>query len=173
MWVGIPGYIRDNDAGAPFSAELTGIAVKDISALWSAQVETFFDGRRQTFGSTRTSDPQLVVSDPDATALGWFVHGSARFQPGGARGVALAKKAFPGWTSVVQLVNALPSDLVRRLAEEAGVHIYSPHGDQVFAGTDWFAVAAKMSGRHVLSAPWRKEPIVLDLQRGDCRIFEK
>jgi len=134
-------------------------------------VEAFVDGRRLSFNAVRRSDPQLVVRDPAATDLAWFVDGSWRYEPGGARAVAMAKKTLPDWTSVVMCANALPSELVRQLAEEAGVHIYSRHGDQVFAGPGWFALAAKMPGRHTLRAPWRKDPIVVDLNRGDCSIY--
>ena len=173
VWVGMPGYIEGRHAGADRSTALTGVSVTQIGALWASQVEAFVGGRRYSFGSTRCNDPQLVVDDSEATPIAWFVHGTSRFQPDHARGIALAKKTFSEWTSVVVLVNALPSELLRNLAADAGVHVYSPHGDQVFAGSDWFAVAAKMSGRHVLSAPWAKEPIVLDLKRGECRIVEK
>ena len=67
----------------------------------------------------------------------------------------------------------LPSDLIRRYAEEAGVHVYSDCGDQVFAGEGWFAVAAKMLGRRRLRAPWSTRSIEADMKRGEVRIVER
>ena len=83
----------------------------------------------------------------------------------------LVEKTFSEWKSVLCTVNLLPSDLLRRIAEDAGVHVYSPHGDQVFAGPDWFAVAAKMPGRHQFISRDGKL-VEVDMKRGEVRYFE-
>ena len=67
----------------------------------------------------------------------------------------------------------MPSDLLRHYIEKAGVHIYSPCGDQVFAGEDWCAVAAKMPGEREINLPWRESPLKIRLRRGEVRIFER
>lgn len=78
----------------------------------------------------------------------------------------------PDWKSVVCLANALPSDLIRHFAAEAGVHIYSDHGDQVFAGPGWFALAAKMPGEHTLRPRNGGAAFQVRINRGEFALFE-
>ena len=173
VFTGLPGFVRGQSASATNVTELTGIAVAEVRCRDSRTVEAFPEGRRISYGELRRSDPALVVNDPAATAEGWFVQGTdKRYNPSIATGVALATKDCGGWTSVLSTATVLPSDLIRRFAERAGVHVYSRHGDQVFAGKGWFAVAAKMPGRHVFH-PRRPgaKPIEADMPRGGCRCF--
>ena len=171
VFTGMPGYVRGKSAAATNVTDLTGIAVTEVPCRDSRVVEAFPDGRRITFGELRRSDPGLVINDPAAMAEGWFVEGTdRRYVPGVSRGVALASKDCGRWTSVLCAVNALPSDVIRRRAERAGVHVYSRHGDQVFAGKGWFAVAAKWTGEHVLiGLDGRRHAAVM--RRGECRVF--
>lgn len=176
VFTGFPGYIRSKDQGAACVKDLTGIAVTEVTGNSMARgaftVEAFPDGRRIMWGSERDSLPWLVVSDPAAEETGWFVHGAMQCNPKVGHGAALAVRKFPAWRSVLCTVPGIPSELLRKFAEEAGVHVYSRHGDQVFAGDGWFAVAAKMPGKHVFYP--RKlgaKPIEVDLPRGGFKYF--
>lgn len=178
VFTGFPGYICGTDQGAACVQDLTGIAVTEVTgnsmARGSFTVEAFPDGRRIMWGSERDSLPWLVVNDPAAEECGWFVHGAMQCNPRVGHGAALATKKFPSWRSVLCTVPGIPSELLRRYAEEAGVHIYSKHGDQVFAGGGWFAVSAKMPGRHVFYP--RKagiRPIECDMPRGGFAFFKE
>lgn len=173
VFTGMPGYICGDTFSATNVSWLTGMDIVECPSRDAQVIECFFDGRRLVYGGSRRSDPQFVISDASATAEGWYAEGTiGRNHPSVGSGVALATKAFPDWTCVLSLGAALPSDLLRRYAARAGVHVYSEHGDQVSAGPGWFSVAAKMPGRHVLHP--RKpdaKPIVVDMKRGECRIF--
>ncbi len=171
VFTGLPGYVRGQSAAASNVTDLTGIAVAEVPCRDSFVVEAFPDGKRLSYGEMRRSDPSLVIVDPAATAEGWFAQGTdSRYNPSIAQGVALATKECDGWTSVVSTATFLPSDIIRRMAERAGVHIYSRHGDQVFAGKGWFAVASKWTGEHILTdlnGRVRK----VTMRRGECRVF--
>ena len=173
VFLGPAGYIRGGESGAELCEELTGIRMAERNVRDSGVVEAFAGGRRLSFGSSTATRPSLIVADKSALAEGWYVQGSSRSRFGEPRAVAIASKDMGGWTSIVCPVAFLPSDLIRRYAEEAGVHVYSDCGDQVFAGEGWFAVAAKMPGRRRLRAPWSTRSIEADMKRGEVRIVER
>ena len=172
VFLGPAGFICEDEAGARFCEGLTGIRMAECGARDSGVAEAFVDGRRVSFGSTLPSSPSLVVVDEAAVAEAWYVQGTYKSRRGAPRAVAMARKDMGGWTSVVCAVAHMPSDIVRRYAETAGVHVYSVCGDQVFAGEGWFAVAAKMPGRRTLKAPWTDRPIEAAMHRGEVKMFE-
>ena len=55
----------------------------------------------------------------------------------------LIEKKFPEWTSIWSSSPNMPSGLLSRFAERAGVHLYSSRGDQVFPSKNWIAVHCK------------------------------
>ncbi len=173
VFLGPAGYICGEKAGAELSCEMTGIRVKERNVRDSGVVESFTGGRRFSFGSALSSRPSFLIDDKDALIDGWYVQGSRRSRPGETRAGAIASKKNGDWTSVVCPVLFMPSDLLRHYIEKAGVHIYSPCGDQVFAGEDWCAVAAKMPGEREINLPWRESPLKIRLRRGEVRIFER
>ena len=150
VFLGLPGYICGHEKGTRFVTQLTGIGVCELSNRNATTAEAFPGGRRIVWGNVHKSDPQLVISDPEAEELGWFLQGTVLFKPGKSNAGALAFRKFPNWRSVVCTIHSLPAELLRAFAAESGVHVYSMHGDQMFAGSDWCAVSAKMSGRHVI-----------------------
>jgi len=167
VFVGPAGWVG---GGAASFAALTGVSVRELKSRNSGFVEWFADGRRNVFGSPVSAHPSLVVDDAAAEPVGWYVQASDRSAGGG---VAVARRKLDGWTSVVSVVNMVPSDLIRRLAEEAGAHVYSSAGDQVFAGEGWCAVAAKAPGVRQVKVPWQASPLAADMKRGDIRVFEE
>lgn len=171
VFLGPAGWNSEDRQGEAGVQDLTGIVVRKQSSSDGAQTESFVDGRRIVFGSTLTSDPTLTVCDSRVRTIGWRVHASNCARPTDRDGAVLVEKTFSQWKSVLCTVNFLPSDLLRRFAEDAGVHVYSPHGDQVFAGPDWFAVAAKMPGRHQFISRDGKL-VEVDMKRGEVRYFE-
>ncbi|MCQ2392420.1 MAG: hypothetical protein MJ240_13460 [Kiritimatiellae bacterium] len=170
IFLGKPGW---QDGGAAGVADLTGIEVVASDSRDDGLVEAFPDARRIVWGQVRRSDPQFTITDADAVARGWYVQGAYHNHPRlRAQGVALAEKRFAVWRSVLCCVPLIPSDLLQRFAKESGVHIYSPHGDQVIAGEDWFAVAAKMSGVHTLTPRAGVPEFTADIARGELRLFK-
>ncbi len=172
VYCGVPGFVKDGKCGAQYSSEFTGIKLALSNSRDSGIVEAFPGGRRISYGTVRKSDPSLTLNDSAAEPLGWYVEGSLRNTPGRTLGAAVASKRFENHRAIVSLINFLPSDLLREFAVEAGVHIYSAHGDQVLAGPGWFAVAAKMPGKHTLvSRDGKRYEAVM--KRGEVKIFER
>ena len=187
VFLGWPGYVKDGVGCAANASDLTGITVREKPYVREARViETFLGGHRQSFGSARHAAPEMIVDDPAATPVGWFVQGTMRWHPDDGPDVAIAEREFPAWRSVVALSTALPSELLRSVAQRAGVHLYSQHGDQVFAGEGWVAVAAKMPGRHIIALQNPSDvadartgeslavsvtEFGVEMVRGECRVF--
>ena len=85
----------------------------------------------------RYVNPGFFVNDPEATVLG-------RYQDGR---VAMAAKRVGGFTSVYCGSLVLESDLLRRVAEGAGCHLYLRTDDVLYANGDFVAVHADGDGR--------------------------
>ncbi len=96
----------------------------------------------------------LAVVDADAEPLG-FLRSDA---------VGLARKRHQGWTSVFSSAPCLPSNLLRELFRQAGVHIYAEEGDVIYANRSMLAVSASSSGTKVLTLP--KAGILVDALDG-------
>jgi hypothetical protein len=97
------------------------------------------------------------VDDPQATTLGWGgdVHNS---KP------AFAVKQMPGWTSVYCSVPVLPPTVIRNIAREAGVHIYSEMDDFVAANNWLLTLCASNDGPRTVRLPRRAT--VIDAMTG-------
>ena len=72
---------------------------------------------------------------------------------------AFAVKQMDSWTSVYCSVPVLPPAVVRNIAREAGVHIYSDMDDFVAANNWLLTVSAAIGGQRTLRLP-RKATIV-------------
>ena len=100
-------------------------------------------------------DPLFFADDADATALG-ELRGTER--------TGLAVKRMDGWTSVYSAAPLLPASVLRNLAKQAGVHLYSPQGDLVYANQKTVCVQAAASGTRTVRLPSACD--VSDLESG-------
>ena len=159
LWFHAPGIIRNgrfDDAGC---SELTGIRCVMAEGQRSSLItEVLIDGMRYSYGTPRNINPRLYGADPDAEVLGWSVEGTWIPFRRGANGALLMEKRFSGWTSVWSSSPNMPSALLSRFAERAGVHLYSLRGDQVFQAKQWLGVHCKWDGplelRFPVSGSW-------------------
>ncbi|MBI4026928.1 MAG: hypothetical protein HY360_18225 [Verrucomicrobia bacterium] len=97
-------------------------------------------------------DPLFLVDAPDATTLGCGgdVHDTSP---------AFAVKRLADWTSVYCSVPALPPLVIRNIAREAGVHIYSDMNDFVAANNWLLTVCASCDGPRTIHLP-RKATVI-------------
>ena len=147
LWFHAPGIIRNGRFDAAGCSELTGIrCVMAENQRSSLITEVLIDGRRFSYGTPRNVNPRLYGADPEAESLGWIVEGTWTPYREGANGALLMKKQFPGWTSVWSSSPNMPSALLSRFAERAGVHLYSQRGDQVFQAREWLGIHCKWDG---------------------------
>ena len=127
VWYYAPGLLRPAADGAAGGvdlaqmARLTGFRFYEIGDPGPFLIETTeAGGAKRTFGikSPHYYTPRFSV-EPDAGVepLGTWVGAEGR---GDGPRLALARRAMDGWTSVYAGTPPLPTDLLRRLAAEAG-----------------------------------------------------
>jgi len=96
------------------------------------------------YGMTGALSPVVYADDPQAECLG-------RFVAGGRAG--LVRKRLGDATSVFSAAPAMPADLLRRLAADAGVHVYADSGEVVYANKSFLAVCGFPGTRVRLRLP--------------------
>jgi len=142
VWMYAPGIVRDGELSPGRISEATRIALEGTA---SGDGELVIDRTGQRFSADHGRlEPTLAVADPRAHVL-------ARYASGGQ--AAIASKGVGDWTSVYCGTLQMPANLLRRVAEQAGVHVYSPGGDVVAAGNGFVSIHASSSGRKVLRMP--------------------
>ena len=172
LWTVWPGFIRDGDADPTHTADLIGMRVEARDGVAPALVTLLEHAAvpRQLWHTAYGYDPdhdprpgcvadpvvitnaprdkhffspQLVVTDTQAQRLGVTRAGET----------GLALKQQPGWTSVFSTAPAVPGGVLRRLARQAGVHIYSEQDDVVYANESFVAIHTTSPGPRTLTLP--------------------
>lgn len=98
-------------------------------------------------GRNSVVGPTFWVNDPDCTVLGNLA---------GTSHTGLAVKKLPEWTSIY--CSAIPTStlLIRRIAEQAGVHIYNATDDVFMANHQFLCLTTRdRSGQRTVSLPGR------------------
>jgi hypothetical protein len=85
-------------------------------------------------------------------------------------GPGLAVKESAAGFSILSSAPAPPSALLRNAARRAGVNLYSPLGDIVYAGKHFLGISAGFDGEHHVRLP--RESKIIDLESGNV-ITEK
>ena len=93
------------------------------------------------FGVGEEHRPRFAVADPEAEVLGVWVDRDK---------VALARREIEGWTSVYAGTAPLPVVLLRRLAREAEVSLWSSKPDVIYGTEDAATVVATEDGQRTL-----------------------
>jgi hypothetical protein len=109
--------------------------------ICQSQSEFRIGGRNSVVG------PAFWVDDPEATVLGNLA---------GTTKAGLAVKKLPDWTSFY--CSAIPTStaLMRRIAQQAGVHIYNATDDVFMANRQFLCVTTRDgSGKRTLNLPGR------------------
>lgn len=117
LWMYAPGYL-ENDLSSPAhgSENHPENGLKAMQELTGIQLEEMaVPAKSLTFRGLVMSQPQFAVCDPEAISLGEYDSGKC----------ALAYKKLDDCTSVYSGAGNLGGDVLRGIAELAGVHIYS------------------------------------------------
>ncbi|MCS6776039.1 MAG: hypothetical protein RMJ43_04415 [Chloroherpetonaceae bacterium] len=105
---------------------------------------------QREYGIRERLNPSFFVDDPDAVAI-------AEYQGSGL--TSLAVKTLGDWQSVFVGDPCLPLELLRGICRFAGVHVWTPQGDDVVSiGDGWVMLHATRDGHRVLQLP---EPTAL------------
>ena len=96
------------------------------------------------YGLTEPLAPVVYADDPQAECLGRLI-GSDR--------AGLVRKRVGRGTAIFSAAPAMPAELLRRLASEAGVHIYADGAEVVYANRSFLAVCGPPGARVRLRLP--------------------
>ncbi len=154
LWFYAPGYIRNHNRSAAFSEELTGIRFHAVeNGIMPMLTETWIDGLRIAYGLSRAVYPRLTADDSGAEELGYYINGTtiAGYEYGS--GAAFVKKDFKTWKSIWSSSPGLPSAILGRMFEDAGVHRFGTRGDPVFFAENWIGIHAKCTGPLRIALP--------------------
>ena len=158
-----PGLYRDGQLDAAAMAEFCGIRLGLVEEPMGLRT-TLRAGHKLTDGMDgveygpvpdREIAPFAVADDPKAVVLGTLADG----RPG------LVVRQFAAWTAVFSTAPLLPRDLLRNLAEFAGVHLYVDTPDVVWACEDMLAICVNEPGTRRVRLPGRRT--VTDLYRDE------
>ncbi len=157
------GFVTDTESvDANIMSELLGIRLERIAAgPLSTVVDNFADPvtaqiRQPVFGAEYAINPRFAVVDPQATALGRYVHGDA---------VSFAVKREGSYTVVFLGSETLTPDLIRSVSAAAGVPIYSNANDTFFAGYGFYTLHAGSPGVKTITFPEAVDAV--DLYSGE------
>jgi hypothetical protein len=173
LWVYAPGYIAPDRLDlAPMEA-LTGMRYSVLPEPGLMMITANLPAPAMNFGVISDRGPRFVVRSPEAEILGrWMDNGEPAF----------ARVKHDGFTSVYVGTGPVPIDILRWLATEAGVPLWSSRSDIVYATRDITMVVATEPGNRSLRLPQAHMPVdggeatrehSLDLDVGDVRIFRR
>ena len=157
LWIYGAGMITDAGWSAESMAELTSVKTRLRNLVTPAYVETTVTGTRQIYGIDRIAGPVLIGEDPEAVVQGWLVgmpkpHGIREFESLYAAPGLLVKELGES-RAVWSALPGLPDPLLRHIATEAGVHVYTDLSAQVLAAGDLLAIHANTTAPHSIRLP--------------------
>jgi len=153
LWLYAPGLVREGRLDEASMLDLTGIRLRFSEEAAPLRVALPGDS---TYGTDQAFAPVVWAEDPEAEVLGTLV--------GGDR-VGLVRKQLDGWTSVFSAAPVLPAGLVRRVAADAGVHLYVAGDDTVYANRSLLSLFADTPGARTIRLP--EAATVVDLFTGE------
>ncbi len=175
VWYYAPGFVTPDRLDLRQMEQLTGFtfSVHETPApmLIRSTKPGGTTGPPRLFGVNEKHFPRFVVTEPRAEVLGEWSDGA---------GPAFARTTHEGFTSIYVGTAPVPADILRDLATEAGVRMWSTRQDIVSATHDAAMLVATDTGRRTLTLPrpMRRleggEPStahVLTMKTGDVEIF--
>lgn len=139
IWVYASGLYGDDAAGVEQIRDLTGFIAR--REAWGKPLQVVDADGMLPAGDKPEVDPVFAPDVNDAEQLG---------QLAGTDFAGLACKAVGDWTSVFCSAPRLLPGTLRRLARDAGCHVYLDTGDALFVDNQFVCVHASASGEKVL-----------------------
>jgi hypothetical protein len=161
LWCYAPGFIRDGTADVKHMQALTGFRLKRLAAApavinLTAPTQPLLAGiATLSFGAPYAMDPLFAVDDPQAEALGVYRDNGQ---------VALAAKTVDRCRGVFCGAHLLPPELLRGLARQAGVHLYTASDDVIDANDAFVLLHTATAGAKTLTLPQAAD--VVDVYTG-------
>ena len=175
VWFYAPGYITHERLSLAQMQDLTGMGFTVYPDPGPMMIRSWIDDPDGplglTFGTELPHGPRFVVDDPEAEILGVWTD---------LEEPAMARKEQDGWTSVYVGAPPLPVEILRWLARQAGVELWSSRPDVIRATQGAVAITATSTGERILRLPLPMRPAAggstsrehtLNMQFGEVRIF--
>ena len=137
LWCYAPGYICENKADVSNISELTDISVCNYSGN-----DTTAIGYGVEYGFDCRYDAMFFASDGEVLA---------KYKGDGK--TALARKKLKDYTSVYSALGNLPSRVLREIAKDAGVFVYSEDDNPVYVNNLFIGVCSHTDGTLSLNIP--------------------
>ena len=151
VWFYAPGYIGEEKFEPAQMEALTGFSFKRMDEpgpmMIRCKVEDPFLKFYREFGVRKAHHPRFAIVPRKDEAI--RVHGTWS----DSDEIAFASKEHDGFTSVYVGTGPVPVELLRWIAEKAGVHMWSSKADNVRASKGAAMVVATEAGERVLRFP--------------------
>ena len=173
VWYYAPGFIAPGGFDPGQMERLTGFRFEILHDPGPMQirVEKTDEISTTVFGTKKPQKPRFAVLDAGVQVLGrWIDNGRPAF----------ASKSLDGWTSIYVGAAPLTVDVLRRIARDAGVTLWSDRSDIVYATRDAVTVIATAAGERTLTFPHAMRPAEggapslvhrVTMEFGDVRMF--
>jgi hypothetical protein len=179
VWFYAPGYITPDRFDLAQMEDLTGFAFKRIDEPGPMMIECKIDkpGLKffSKFGVKKEHFPRFAVTgnDPTVQSLGrWTDNGD----------IAFARREYEGFKSLYVGTGPVPVEILRWLAGQSSVHLWSSKPDNIRATLDAAMIVASDRGERVLQFPQPLAPAEggaasrmhrLVMEFGDVKVFVK
>ena len=146
VWYYAPAFVAPGKLDLRRMESLTGFGFSVLEEsgpmMINAQFGSGEKSMKMDFGVSVNQFPRFVVNDKKAEVLGHWIDD---------KGVAFARREMDGWTSIYAGTAPLPVEILRVLAAEAGVRLWSNKADIVMATEDAAMLLATEDGDRSLS----------------------
>jgi hypothetical protein len=173
VWYYAPGFIAPDKFDLEQMEQLTGLRFEILREPGPMQIRA--DGmegiEKMVFGTRKPQKPRFAVLGKDVEVLGkWVDNGRPAF----------VRKPEKGWTSVYVGAAPLTVEVLRKLAKEAGVALWSDRPDIVYATHDAVTIIATADGQRTLTFPRAMSPVEggaastshqVTMEFGEVRLF--
>jgi hypothetical protein len=143
VWNYLPGYTNGKDLNMAYVSDLTGMRVKQIDVAANPTVKVVASGFPTTEFSFRGQVYPLVsITDKNAQVLGKLT---------GTEHTVLARKNNPHFTSWYSTLPLHGPELMRKVLQEAGVHVYSTDlADVLYSGSGLLWIHTAEGGKRTI-----------------------
>jgi hypothetical protein len=175
VWYYAPGFLTPDRLDLRQMEQLTGFrfSVHETPAPMLIRLAQAAGAAApgRSFGVDEKHFPRFVVADKNVEVLGEWTDGA---------GPAFARTHHEGFTSIYVGTAPVPADVLRGLAQEAGVRMWSTKQDIVFATRDAAMLVATDAGERTLTFPRpllrlatgeRSTAHDLELETGEVELF--
>jgi hypothetical protein len=173
LWFYAPGYLTAEGFDLAQMERLTGFGFTILDAPGTMLIDCTIRERDvpSCFGVNESHAPRFAVRGSGFETLGEWSDG---------KGVAFAQKSYEGYRSIYVGSAPVPAPVLRILAQQAGVRLWSSSADIVRATHDAAMIVATARGKRTFTLPRAMASVEggaasarheLDMELGDVKIF--